>query len=389
MTTLTKRLVSSAQELQQGTEGAEGEAEGEWVRTVAQVPFTHLSVDLPPCPLFRDSEGGLIIPQIPLFQLLQKFDGETWTDSVTSEAHVRRQYRLLRLPRYLILHLVRFTRNNFYLEKNPTIVTFPVKNLELRDFLVDEGKSNADAHEERETNNDAKKSGLSLGAERAQQEERMLSSCPTTQELQGMSAAQLKQLVLRLGSELHHMQLSHVMGEISDGAAVEVTARQRADLLTLARTVVERVSLFAATKYDLLANICHSSDATSSSTKGGVTVGDLNMMLGQAGAAAMQKSKARNAAAAGSGSAGSVNAGTGASVESVRGNAAYTASSTAAANNRVLNDGAFRVHLQHKATGQWFEIQDLHVNEVTPQLIGVSESNILIYEKKPTATVTK
>jgi hypothetical protein len=27
--------------------------------------------------------------------------------------------------RYLILHLNRFTKNNFYVEKNPTIVTFP------------------------------------------------------------------------------------------------------------------------------------------------------------------------------------------------------------------------------------------------------------------------
>ena len=26
-------------------------------------------------------------------------------------------------------------QNNFYMEKNPTIVTFPVKNLELRDYL--------------------------------------------------------------------------------------------------------------------------------------------------------------------------------------------------------------------------------------------------------------
>lgn len=35
--------------------------------------------------------------------------------------------------RYLIFHLARFTKNNFYVEKNPTIVNFPVKNLELRD----------------------------------------------------------------------------------------------------------------------------------------------------------------------------------------------------------------------------------------------------------------
>ncbi|CAN0440980.1 unnamed protein product, partial [Scytosiphon promiscuus] len=37
--------------------------------------------------------------------------------------------------RYLIFHLARFTKNNFYVEKNPTIVNFPVKNLELKDWL--------------------------------------------------------------------------------------------------------------------------------------------------------------------------------------------------------------------------------------------------------------
>ena len=40
-----------------------------------------------------------------------------------------------RLPRYLIVHHKRFTRNNFFVEKNPTIVTFPVKNLQLSDHI--------------------------------------------------------------------------------------------------------------------------------------------------------------------------------------------------------------------------------------------------------------
>ena len=29
----------------------------------------------------------------------------------------------------------RFTKNNFFVEKNPTIVNFPVKNLKLRDIV--------------------------------------------------------------------------------------------------------------------------------------------------------------------------------------------------------------------------------------------------------------
>jgi len=122
--------VSSAEDL--GDEGA-----SEWTEIKSSVPFLFLSLDIPPTPLFKDSQGGLVIPQIPLFEVLNKFDGETWVDQVGSGAsgYCRKRYKLKELPPYLILHLVRFTKNNFYLEKNHTIVTFPVKNLELKDYL--------------------------------------------------------------------------------------------------------------------------------------------------------------------------------------------------------------------------------------------------------------
>ena len=38
------------------------------------------------------------------------------------------------------------------------------------------------------------------------------------------------------------------------------------------------------------------------------------------------------------------------------------------------------IHIQ--ASDQWYEIQDLHVQETLPQLITISESCVLIYEKK-------
>jgi U4/U6.U5 tri-snRNP-associated protein 2 len=47
-----------------------------------------------------------------------------------------------------------------------------------------------------------------------------------------------------------------------------------------------------------------------------------------------------------------------------------------------LLKGSYRCHTQNKATGQWFELQDLHVTETVPQLIGLSESYVLIYERK-------
>jgi hypothetical protein len=40
-----------------------------------------------------------------------------------------------------------------------------------------------------------------------------------------------------------------------------------------------------------------------------------------------------------------------------------------------------QVHVQNKAIEQWYDIQDLHVEETLPQLVGVSESYMLIYER--------
>jgi hypothetical protein len=34
-----------------------------------------------------------------------------------------------------LLQFKRFTKNNFFIEKNPTLVTFPVKNLDLKEAL--------------------------------------------------------------------------------------------------------------------------------------------------------------------------------------------------------------------------------------------------------------
>ncbi|CAL0303264.1 unnamed protein product [Lupinus luteus] len=100
----------------------------------SKMPFLMLGLDLPPPPLFKDVMEKNIIPQVPLFNILKKFDGETVTEVV--RPHIARmRYRVTRLPKYTILHMRRFTKNNFFVEKNPTLVNFPVKNLELKDYI--------------------------------------------------------------------------------------------------------------------------------------------------------------------------------------------------------------------------------------------------------------
>jgi U4/U6.U5 tri-snRNP-associated protein 2 len=53
-----------------------------------------------------------------------------------------------------------------------------------------------------------------------------------------------------------------------------------------------------------------------------------------------------------------------------------------------LQDGSYKCHVQHRGTKQWYEIQDLHVQEVMPQLIGLSESSLLIFERKSASTLS-
>ncbi|VAI68670.1 unnamed protein product [Triticum turgidum subsp. durum] len=120
---------------QNGEAGSQVETTSDGMVTqTSRVPFLMLGLDLPPPPLFKDAMEKNIIPQVPLFNILKKFDGETVTE-VVRPSIARMRYRVIRLPKYMILHMRRFTKNNFFVEKNPTLVNFPVKNLELKDYI--------------------------------------------------------------------------------------------------------------------------------------------------------------------------------------------------------------------------------------------------------------
>lgn len=115
----------------------------EFQERMEEKPFLYLSVDLPSPPLFRDELKESIIPQVPLMQTLSKFDGVTEQEYKTYKENYLKRYELIKLPKYLIMCFRRFTKNTFYLEKNPTIVNFPVKDVDLRELLSPEAqKSN-------------------------------------------------------------------------------------------------------------------------------------------------------------------------------------------------------------------------------------------------------
>ncbi|KAI9907591.1 hypothetical protein PsorP6_004351 [Peronosclerospora sorghi] len=215
--------------------------------------------------------------QIPLFTVLEKYNGSHVTHVLQGSHRLKKTYRIHSLPPYLIFHVKRFTRNNFFIEKNPTIVTFPVKNLELGDYL----KLDQTDEELREKSVSELRSML---RKHNQSTEDCVEKADLIEKIRRMTHPSTKYRVPTLDS--------------------------RFDMQGLIMNVV----------YNLIANICHDSPVSTGHE--------------------------------------------------------------AALQTNPLTEGSYRVHVQNRATEQWYEIQDLHVQETMPQLIGVSESYLMIYERK-------
>ncbi|KAK0552686.1 Ubiquitin carboxyl-terminal hydrolase 10 [Tilletia horrida] len=118
-----------------GQEDAQGRAKFNIDREIKtdRTPFFLLAIDLPPPPVFQDVIESNIVPQVPIAEVLAKYDGMTFQEA----RGMIRRYKITRLPPYLILHFRRFTKNNFVEERNPTIVNFPTKGLSLKDYVDD------------------------------------------------------------------------------------------------------------------------------------------------------------------------------------------------------------------------------------------------------------
>ena len=74
--------------------------------------------------------------------LLKKFNGQTFSEEVLqlgadkgTAVTTKKKYEIKSLPKYLFLKIERFSENNFFKEKNCTIVNFPLTGLDLSDLL--------------------------------------------------------------------------------------------------------------------------------------------------------------------------------------------------------------------------------------------------------------
>lgn len=107
----------------------------EYRESSADSQFLYLTLDLPAPPLFKDELQANIIPQVPLQTLLAKFNGSTEKEYSAYDHSEIRRFQITQLPSYLVLYIRRFTKNTFFQEKNPTIVNFDVKDVDMSDLL--------------------------------------------------------------------------------------------------------------------------------------------------------------------------------------------------------------------------------------------------------------
>lgn len=112
----------------------------EYKEKCEETNFLYLTLDLPPTPLFIDENQESIIPQVALYAILNKFNGIQEKEYSTYKDSQLKRFKLTKLPKYLILYIKRFTKNTFFLEKNPTIVNFELKDLNLSEYLEDDIK---------------------------------------------------------------------------------------------------------------------------------------------------------------------------------------------------------------------------------------------------------
>lgn len=107
----------------------------EYKPTQAKQPYFFLTLDVPPPPLFTDPMEFNIIPQVSLAELLCKFNGVHEKEYKTYKDFHLKRFIIIKLPKYLILHVKRFSHNFFFKEKNPTLVNFSIKGLDMRDYV--------------------------------------------------------------------------------------------------------------------------------------------------------------------------------------------------------------------------------------------------------------
>jgi len=70
-----------------------------------ETTFMYLTCDLPAPPLYPDEMRENIIPQVPLFGILNKFNGLTEKEYKTYKDSTLKRFEITQLPPFIILYI--------------------------------------------------------------------------------------------------------------------------------------------------------------------------------------------------------------------------------------------------------------------------------------------
>lgn len=73
--------------------------------TAEDTQFLYLTCDLPAPPLYPDDLRENIIPQVPLANILAKFNGITEKEYKTYKDSTMKRFKIFKLPPYIILYV--------------------------------------------------------------------------------------------------------------------------------------------------------------------------------------------------------------------------------------------------------------------------------------------
>jgi len=101
-----------------------------------EIPAFIFSLELPASQLFKDSrDAKSLVSVIDMQEILAKYSGELPFDTVDGEKLIRKTYRILELPPFVLFHVNRFTNTGWGIERNRTVVTLQVDKLDLGKYL--------------------------------------------------------------------------------------------------------------------------------------------------------------------------------------------------------------------------------------------------------------
>lgn len=302
---------------------------------VERKPFLFLTMDLPEIPLFREStHENILIPSHPIYKILSKFDGETITETLIGQYRERRKYKIITPPNCLLLVFKRFQKlANNVIEKNPTIVTFPLESLDISGYTTYRPDLPALPVVESEIRPD---------------------------EVNGMSVSALRAFLSRTG-------------KLPVGPAA--FGLEKSDLVRLVKEVMGQLQgqleQRKATGYGLLYAL--SAATVHDSTSGGGSGGTGSLGAGKEAKTTRPVSLASSVTVGGA----TVSSDTGATGSS---------DLPVLATNPLLN-GSYKTYLprpskENSGGRDWVVVEDLFVDPALPQIVTISEAYVLAYERQ-------